>query len=136
MKMRHVDLLINCKHEKRLTRSYRHMLLAIHQKADRIGRDPPAGLKSPERFARIGVEREEIPFTAAAENQPPGGRKQPGHGVRMRSEFPPYFAGLRLQRFHRAVVFDPWQVAEAASFEQLPGPVFFFHLEVALRLLI
>jgi hypothetical protein len=36
MKMGHLDLLINCKHEKRLTRGCRHELLATHQKADSI----------------------------------------------------------------------------------------------------
>src|SRR5215475_8555751 len=119
MKMGHIDLLFNREHEKRLTRRNRHVLFAVHQKADRISVDPTAGLKAPERFARLSVEREEIPFAAAAEDQPPGSRKQSGHGVRMCFEFPPYFAGLRLQRFHRAVVFYAQQVAEAASFEQL-----------------
>src|SRR5262245_50146859 len=130
MKMGHIDLLINCKHEKRLTRRNRHVLLAVHQVTDRIRVDPSAGLEAPEWFARLGVEGAEIPFAAAAEDEPPAGRKQPCHCVRMRLEFPPNLSGLRLQRFHRAWRLSAQQVAEAASFERLTGTVFFFHLEV------
>src|SRR5262249_61512605 len=50
--------------------------------------------------------------------------------------FPASLSGLRLQRFHRAVVLYAQQVAEAAPFEQLAGTVFFLHLEVGLGLLI
>src|SRR5262245_60524351 len=55
MKIGHVDLLINRKHEKRLTRRNRHVLLAVHQVTDRISVDPSAGLEAPEWFARLGV---------------------------------------------------------------------------------
>src|SRR5574341_1303115 len=121
----HVKSSVNCEYEESLPRRYRHVLLAVHRVTDRIGLNPRAGLKPPERFARLGVEREEMPFATGAEDQPASGRKHSGHRVRVSLEFPAYLSSLRFDGFHRAGRFVARQVTEAAPLERFAGPVLF-----------
>src|SRR5437762_4727935 len=52
------------------------MLLAVRQKADRVGENGATGGKSPKRLPADGVERKEEAFARTAEDQPASGRSE------------------------------------------------------------
>src|SRR5262249_38032317 len=77
-----------------VARGDRHMLLAVAQVADGIRDDHTAGREVPEVLAGSRVQGEEIPFDSAAENDVPGGRKQPSPRRTHEPVFPFHLAGL------------------------------------------
>jgi hypothetical protein len=64
--------------EQRMSCRDRDVLFAVDRKADRIGDDRAPGLEIPQRFSAQRVQRIEIPFIRAAEDQPARRRHHSG----------------------------------------------------------
>src|SRR5579859_4225720 len=106
-------------------------LVAVDGERHGIGDNAAAGLKVPQRLSRARIERVEVTFVGARENQAPGGGEYAGPRRRVQLEFPAQLSGLSLQRFDRAPSIVGRQLIFAAASKKGGGLVRRVALEIA-----
>src|SRR4029450_3037954 len=90
-------------HEHRPLPGADDVLLAVHRVADGPARVRTAEIDVPQQLAGLRVERDEVAFHAAAEDEITGGREHARLGVVDHLEIPLLLAGLRVEGADRTV---------------------------------